>query len=318
MQKQIMLALFGLSLGACGSDGGDDTTDCLGAGHGGTKPTCGPWADDVAEGGEFRIEIQRNGTDDTTTAATHAYFFKDQIPARRELEGTVIVPGTGCTDVTAGVYFDNGSPAAAIEIANSRTYLDVGETVSISSAEQSFTLQKQLNMMDLSSYLTHKEVYLTPSADGSANLRNHTYDVAWTGGDLGDMELAEPTAVQGYAAAAQLFVPANMTNLDPSFAAPLQIPATGDWTLTYDQEAAPADAPPLLQFIVFYDLDVGGVTHQCVNDGSGTMTVPREMIDKLNPSGLVYFGSFSHIGNLQQGRRLDLVGVNCQYQEFAK
>ena len=129
------LALTSL-LAACSDDGGMNT-QCLGGGHGGAKPTCGPWANDVPEGGEFRIELQKFGTDGSTTAATHGYFFKDQMPLRRDLEGPELVAGTGCTDATGGRYFDNGSPPEAQAIAASRTYLDLGATAAITSPEPS-------------------------------------------------------------------------------------------------------------------------------------------------------------------------------------
>ena len=113
-------------------------------------------------------------------------------------------------------------------------------------------------------------------------------------------------------------MPADQENLSPDFAAPLAVPATGDWTFTYTQAAPEPDAPSLLHFAVFYNLDTFGVEYQCIGDANGTLTVPRAMIDKLKPTGLLYFGSFTHVGHLQQGRRLDLVGVNCAYQEYAK
>lgn len=302
-------------LGGCGDD---PETNCLGGGHGGAPATCGPWATDVPEGGEFRIELQKFGGDGSTTAATHGYFFKDQNPARRDTEGPELAGGMGCTDATGGVYFDNGSPAAAIAVADSRTYLDLGTSVSIKSTEQSFQLDKQMGVMDLSSYLTHDIVYLPASSDGTDNLRNHAYSVEWTGGDLGAMTMTEPTSVTGVAVKSQLFVPPEMTNMNPAFDQPLQIPATGDWTLTYDVAARPADAPPLLSFIVFYNTDTAGVDYQCVGDATGTVTVPRTMLDKVQPTGYIYFGTFTHVGHLQQERRLDLVGVTCTYNEYMK
>jgi hypothetical protein len=312
------LALIGASslLAACGDDGG--SSNCLGGGHG-EVATCGPWASDVPEGGEFRIELQKFGGDGATTAATHGYFFKDQTPARRELEGPQSFPGTRCTDATGGVYFDNGSPTAAVQLVATRTYLDIGASASIKSANQSFTLDKQLNTMDLSSYLTHGIVYLPASSDGTNNLRNQGYTVEWdAAGELGPMEMSEPTAVQGYSSTAQLFVPPEMTNMSPAFDQPLQIPATGDWTLTYDLPATPADAPPLLHFIVFYNTDAAGVDYQCVGDATGTVTVPRALLDKAASTGYIYFGTFAHVGSFQQQRRLDLVGVTCTYNEYTK
>lgn len=311
----LFCALAAMAASACGSD---TPANCLGGGHGGAKPTCGPWADDVPEGGEFRIEIQRNGTDNTTTHAMHGYFFKDQLPARRELEGEEIVPGTGCTDVTDGTHFDNGAPPAAQTIADTRTYLDAGGVVQIQSTQQSFSLNEQMAMPDLSSGLTHQIVYLNPNTDGTSDLRNHGYTVNWTGGGLGATELTEPTAVQGIPVTSQLYVPANMANLSPDFATPLVVPTTGDWTITYSIAPTEADAPPLLQFASFYNTTTFGVEYQCVSDANGTLTIPRAMIDKLKPTGVLYFGSFTHVGHLQQGRRLDLVGVNCQYQEYMK
>lgn len=305
-----------LTISACSDS--TSNANCLGGGHGGAKPTCGPWADDVPEGGEARIELQTNGTDGTTTGAVHAYFFKDQMPLRRDLEGPEIVAGTGCTDVTGGVYFDNGSPPPAVALAATRTYLDAGPNFMITSADQSFTLAQKTNTADLSSGLTHKIVYLNPSSDGSADLHNHAYSVQWNGGALGAMDMTEPTAVQGVAVKSQLFVPPVTTSLNPSFASPLQIPKTGDWTLTYQQEATPADAPPVLQFAVFYDTDTLGVDYQCVSPANGTMVIPRAMIDKLKPTGVLYFGTFTHVGHLQDARRMDLVGVSCTYQEYAK
>lgn len=307
-------------IAGCGDDGGNNNSCLGGGGHGGVEPTCGPWAYDVPEGGEFRIELQKFGGDGAITAATHGYFYKDQVPARRVLEGPELMASAypGCTDVRAGVYFDNGSPAAAVALADSRTYLDMGASVSIRSVEQSFVLTKQMAMMDLSSYLTHDILYVPDSADGTDNLTNHAYDVRWTGGELGEMEMTEPTSVTGVPVKSQLFVPPHMTNISPSFAAPLQIPATGDWTLTYDIAALPADAPPLLSFIVFYNTDTAGVDFQCVGDSTGTVTVPRAMLDQVQPTGYVYFGTFTHVGHLQQARRIDNVGVTCTYNEYAK
>lgn len=312
------LTLLSSMLVGCGDDGGTTNDNCLGGGTHGAPATCGPWADDVPEGGDVRVELQHSGTDGTATAAIHGYFFKDQMPARREIDGPVLLPGTGCTDVSEGVYFDNGAPAAAQAIAATRTYLDAGATVTIGSADQSFTLAKQTDQMDLSSYLVHDIVYLNPSSDGTNVMRNHSYQVTWDGGDLGAVDLAEPTSVTGVSTTSQLYVPANIENLNPSFTTALQIPATGDWTITYDQAPTAADAPPLLAFAAFYDTETGGMTQQCVENATGSMTIPRVLIDKLKPSGVLYFGTFTHVGHLHQARRLDLVGVNCTYQEFVK
>ena len=312
------ITLLSSLLAGCGGDDGGTNPNCLGGGTHGSPATCGPWADDVPEGGDIRVEVQTNGTDGVATAAIHGYFFKDQMPARRDIDGPVLLPGTGCTNVTAGVYFDNGAPAPSVAIAASRTYVDAGATVTIGSAAQTFTLAKQVNQMDLSSYLVHKQVYLNPSSDGATVLRNHKFDVRWEGGELGPIDLAEPTSVSGVPVTSQLYVPADVKNLNPSFATPLQIPATGDWVISYTQDAPAADAPPVLMFAAFYDAESGGMTHQCVETATGSMTIPRVLLDGLKPSGNLYFGTFTHVGHLVQARRLDLVGVNCSYQEFVK
>lgn len=309
-------------LAACGGDDGTDNPDaCLGGGHGGAEATCGPWAEDVPEGGDVRIELQTDPSTNTTTLASHAYFFKNQNPLRRITEGPEVVAGTRCLDMTAGVYFDNGAPAEAVAIVDSRTYTEVGNTVTLSTDGQTITLDKMANAMDLSGFLTHDTVYMPASSDGSGTLRNKIWHAEWPGGEIPvtDLTQSEPVAVQGVRVDSQLFVPADITNVMPAFTSPLAPPATGDWDFTFDQEASPAGAAPLTTFLGFYNPATGGYEYMCYADASlKKITVPRAMIDKLAPSGYAYFGTFSHVGHIVQERRLDLVGVNCQFTTYDK
>jgi hypothetical protein len=300
---------------ACGGDDGVDPPVC--GGHG---SSCGPFAEDVPEGGEFRIELQKSGTDGTISAATHAYFYKDQTPAARPLMGPEFPAGSGCIDMTAGIYFDNGSGPMATQIADTRTYIDAGASVKIKHAQKEITLDKLMNEKDYSSLLTHDIVYLPASADGSDYPTNAAYSVEWTGGELGAMTMTEPTdSGTNEAIESQLFVPAPMTNINPSFASNLQFPATGDWEVTYEKAAAPAGSPFEMTFILFLNESTGGAEYQCTGDPStGKLTVPRALLDKLQPTGLALFGTFTQIGHMQSGRRLDTVGVNCTYQNYTK
>lgn len=315
LERSFLLTVCASSLLACSSD---DTPSPCSAPHGGGG--CGPFADGVPEGGEFRIELQKSGTDGTISAATHAYFFKDQNPPSRLMVGPELPAGSLCFDMREGVFFDNGAAPAAVAIADSRTYIDAGPTVQIKHPSYAVTMDKLMNQIDYSSTLTHDIVYLPASGDGAPYPTNTAYSVEWTEGELGAMEMSDPTDSGTNAVIeSQLFVPAATTNLNPSFASPLQLPATGDWTITYQVEAsAPATAPFHMSFILFLN-ESGGADYQCTGDPStGSLTVPRAVMDSLSPSGLALFGTFTQVGHVQAARRLDLVGVNCTNQSYTK
>ncbi|MDX2091916.1 MAG: hypothetical protein SFX73_28900 [Kofleriaceae bacterium] len=312
-------------LTACGDDGSSGNPDaCLGGGNGGAPATCGPWAEDVPEGGDVRIELQKDGTSGATTLAAHAYFFKNQMPIRRDLEGPEVVPGSRCHDMKAGVYFDNGAPAPAVALVDTRTYVEAGANVTFKASGQTITLDKLANTMELSSYLTHDIVYMPASSDGTSTPRNQPWEVEWPGAeipvtDLNSEEASPVSSVGAKRVESQLFVPADITDINPSFAAPLSVPATGDWAFTFAQAASPAGAPPLETFFGFYNPETGGFDYMCFADpATGQLTVPRAVLDLVAPSGYLYFGTFSHIGHKVVERRLDFVGVNCTYNTYTK
>lgn len=147
------------ALVACGDDdgennpidAGDDDIDastvdagtpdaCVG-GHGeGCAAT--PFA--FPEHGEFRIEVFQtgpSGTGDDVRVAAQAFFFTGQTPPIRPFGG-VPIPirqeltdmGIACNDYSAGIYFNNGGTPEAQLAADSRTYIDVGASATLTNA----------------------------------------------------------------------------------------------------------------------------------------------------------------------------------------
>src|SRR5688572_25394913 len=117
----VTTSLLAGGLIACGDDKKDEPTICTGHGD------CDD-AFELPEGGEIRMEL--NGfADGTSNINIQALFFKSQNPPRRELVGSVVEGG--CEDWSAGNIFDNGDTPEAQAIADSREYIDIGNSLTV-------------------------------------------------------------------------------------------------------------------------------------------------------------------------------------------
>jgi hypothetical protein len=314
----ISLALLGMT--ACGDDD-DGQTPVTPPPGGCTGHGCNA-AFALNEGGEARIELYYL-PDGTVAVGTHAYFFKDQMPGRRELPrgGTKI--GTNCYDMRVGNLFDNGNTTQAQQIASTRRYLNVGANVTIKpiGGGTDIVLGPTENAADPTNVITHDLVYLPGMNDmitrdiakpgeytvvvpGSADFAAKTFGTA--------NNLTDPS----------LGVPADFTSVNPSFPPAnaddkLQINPAQDYTITW---TAPASEAETETFIVFWDAANNSVSHTCLVDaGEGTFTIPKDVLANVPAEGGFLHAIFTHrpvdIGN---GQRFDLLGTNCHYFNYQK
>ena len=315
-------AAFGSSLlllASCGEDTNMDDCDPSKLSHGESLPAhCN--ADKTAfdlesEGGEVRVWIYRNKAADVRSVSMQALFFKDQNPAKRPLLSPVLVEGTTeCYDMrpvsAAGVY-DAGKTTRFQEIADSRTYVDVGSKVTVAAGGHSFDLEKKIDTEEVFNAIKHDIVY---QANVSSPYATNTTNVA-TGSDL---NVTGPALTNGvdivHLAAAPstpaIWMPDDFDVTSHDLAHDLVLPVNQDAHFTYTG----AD-PDELYSLTFFDLATITAPVVCIGPATGMVTVPKkalELVKSYAPTGEFVLGKFLHRAYDQEGRRIDLLGLNCQ------
>jgi hypothetical protein len=333
-----------LAVGACGSE---DPGECLTHGCPGLDS---PFL--LTEGGEYRFEsiearadADGDGTfEDASYLAGQAFFFNGQAEPRG-LDGVPLTLPAGienviaCGDYTAGTFFDNGNTPDNQALVDARNYFDVGPSVTITSENDTvFTLDKQLDAIDLSAGLQHDIVY---RFDDPSTLEYNTfYSPQLTfpeGVDVQGFELVDGETPQGQKWADEggeevIYVPPKFTftelngqplaDADFLEAGVTLVPGQ-DNTFTWTNEERPnAEAPSNLAFIGFYDL-AGQVDYYCYNpDGQddGAITIPADVIDRIDPDGALLVGKFVHMAwvNVVENNRIDFLGVSCKFGPYTK
>jgi hypothetical protein len=309
--------------------GGDDTGDeCL---H------CPTGAFQLPEGGEIRLELIQYPEEDGTVGeilAGQSFFFRDQTPELRPLDGEQggAYAGTICYDFTSRDRFDNGYTEEGQAIVDTRTYIDVGSAVTVTSKAtgNKLSLAKTLNGTDPSSSLQHDIIYLFD--DASALERNVYYDVdelegtaEYPGWDLRNGETVLGTDWKNKGR--NVFIPPDFGMTSPSeadFFAGIALSDSEDFVLAWgNDQSVPGDTPENIGFVAFYKED-GSIASYCFQaDGatSGNMTVPKEVIAVQDAAGGILFGKFTHIAwnqGINNKGRFDLLGVNCKFTGYEK
>lgn len=315
----------------------------------------------LPEHGEFRLELFQDGPSgegNDTRLAAQAFFFTGQNPAIRPIGGKPIMirpelamQGYACADYRDGNFFENGGTAQAQAIADSRTYIDVGDTATLTNANDEtevITLNKfestddPDDATDISSVLVHDILYQAdidtevtlgtqyrPAVAGSS-----TYVRLNLGFGIANFTFAFPLADEAGAGDPKIYMPSKFEITTPSTAdwyAPAGLTFTKgtDFTINYtiaEPEAVGTTHPTILPFIGFIkNREVQAYCFRVTPDtlDTGTFIVPYEVFEIIdadpaaNEEGsYVEFGRFTHAAweaqNLTQPGRVDLLGVNCQ------
>lgn len=334
-------------------DGGDGTPDACVGGHGGGC-VGSPFA--LPEHGEFRLEQFQYGpagVDAEDDLAAQAFFFTDQEPLSRSLGGKRIeiraeleALGYECQDFSDGNNFDNGYTEAAQAVINSRTYIDVGASATLTNEDDAtdvITLDKVMDGVDLSASLTHEILYqgskdVTPNHGGTylpkveGSLAYPELELGYGESAPGD-EVADPDTGEGQP---KIYMPSDFQMTMPVeedfFAAEGLTFTKGQdlqlrYTIDAEETIGPDDFPTIISFIGF--VNNGGVEAYCIkyNQGErddGTFDVPYEVLefvtaDPEEPAqddfNYILFGRFTHVAwealNLADPARLDFLGVTC-------
>lgn len=330
--------LFGFA--ACGDDGGSNApdagstpeVDAMCSGHG-----C-PGVDSpfqLPEGGEMRIEFFQFGPNpppplEGDLAAVQFFLFTGQDPEIRG-PGKLIehdLEGIDCFDVSDGVNFDNGYSEVAQAIANSRSYIDVGENVTMTDADgEEIVLSKLTNDIDFSSNLTHDIIYRADMDFPKFNMP-YTFKVAGTA-EVPGLDLAFGETPFGVdrpeSEPPTMFFPRQFTLDSPTeeeFFAGLSVSRDEDLTIswTYEGDLDP-EWPAVASFIGFGNADGQGIVgcSAAANGADGdSITIPTEALALAPEGGSLLVGFFHHIGyeERQTATRFDTLGINCKAAGF--
>lgn len=300
-------------------------------GHGGG---CGDSSFDLAlEGGEIRLELFQQGPDNGgNRLAAQAFFFNAQTPGIRPMVGTQIVDENGdfhgCFAYKDGEYYNNGANPRHQEIADSRAYIDVGATVTLTNvADDTDTLELAKDdsgtAVDPSNRIQHDILYVGDENYDPARAAFYSWEIAGAGDYLA-IDL-----VNGYSAATQMpvpdgfepniYFPQEFTLSDPVeadyFASGVSFNKGEPLTITWDNAGEEdATSPGVVSFVGFVTAN-DEVESWCLTPGdSGSATVPPEVLDYVSPEGKLLVGKFAHTAweQTQDDARFDVLAVNCK------
>lgn len=312
---RVAVSICGLAaFTGCGETTGGTGDDC--DVHGGCD---GPFALE-SEGGDVRLEIFRFA-DNSEVLNSQGWFFEGQSPGVRPLDGDPVVdPIDGieyCQDQT--MYddrFDQGPSQRLLEIVNSRTYLDMGSSITLEGPVD-ITLTKHTDTVDPSSgFFEHDIMYLGDIAPEDLP-RDASY--ALSGFDVGTGQDPLGNEWEG----ASIYMPADFEATWASDSSTAAVAGLGGisfqkgdkLTITWTQP--PADAPRDMALFAVIDGETGMVTHGCVTENTGEMVVPAVITNAVPDAGFIVHGMVQHHAYDYEGRRLDLQGLNCELWEYS-
>jgi hypothetical protein len=311
-----------LLLGACGGEEIDPCEeDFIHGCEGATSFTL------ASEAGEIRHELIRIDDVGGAVMATHAYFFQNQNPATRGFG--VPFEDTGCVDYRDRMQFSPGAGDVQQQVANSRDYLDAGDTVTLTSSNGLVVeMAKATNTADRSSILVHDIVYL-PNDDAGLFENNVSWDIDIAGSEeLPGLDLISPES------AAQPD-PNNIIVLDepqvisppawtPTFVTETEyfggvnIPEGEDLTVTWDTaEALFTDDVTVLAFVGF--LGTQGIDFLCVAPDNGEIVVPAAVLNEVDASGSIIHGLLTHVAaesRFLDNARYDMLAADCRFSTY--
>jgi hypothetical protein len=312
----------------------------------------------LAEHAEFRLELFQTGptgTGNDSRLAAQSFFFTDQEPAARIIGGDPITirpeladQGYVCVSMAAGNRFDNGGTPEAQAIVDTRTYIDVGDNVTMTNVadDTAITLDKYLSSddpaaaTDPSANLIHDILYLAdpdvdpalatqykPAVAGSAAYP--AIDLGYGQAAFTTKELADANGV----GEPLIYMPSDFqltlpTEADFYAQAGLTFTKGEDFTITYtidDPEDVGNTHPTIIPFVGFVkNREIQAYCLKFTADvlDDGEFIVPYEVFEIVdqdppaNEDGSYFeFGRFTHAAwealNVAEPSRADLMGINC-------
>jgi hypothetical protein len=292
--------------GGCGdqvSRGGDDTgtPDAMGepcGGHG--QPECPPSADNEFlrhTGGEVRLEYITTQTG-ALQVILYAWFISKQDPE------TIPYATEGCTNLLS--YTNNTNAGATIN--DTRVFMDVGPTVTLSYQGKDIVLTKYENIPDKRG-LVMDIVY---AKDG--NVRGTVYP-----GDILPGAEYTITLGNGVVLPAKIKVPApwQVSGGNMVFGANavnnMSKTADANWNYQYPEEELTKSA-----LLLFGGNNAAGMKESwfCVGAQTGAMNVPSSMMATFPASGTVQAATFAHQKINFNERVLDVIGITCMQTAY--
>jgi hypothetical protein len=292
-----------------------------------------PWPDEPSpfespEGGEIRIERLQIGAEEVHTSA-QAFFFLGQVPSSRDLAGPPLnfndphSPSDPlCFDFRKGIYFANGAAPASQEIADTRTYLDMGSTVTLTSEQTGIeivldpmppgTRDPSQKIAHMFLYLSEPEALVEPNAFYLPAIVGHpsypTLDLHHgTFAFYDDMSQTSPS----------IHVPPDFTLTEPAeadfFGSTMTFVMGQRLAFTWENhEATPYDAPGTISFVRFSNEDDALEVMCLAPMATGELVVPLEVFQQIPPTGKIMVGKLVHTlwVRLLDDARMDLIGLN--------
>lgn len=298
----LFVCCVGLALASACSESTAPVCDSGGGGHGGGD-TCDvdPWT--LPEGGEIRIEQFRSSDGDNV--AVQAMFWENQTPAARPLGG---VPLEGnCEDYTAGNLFDNGFYDIQQTIADSRTYQDQGPSLMLRTGTTDFVLSRTMNAADRSAGIMQDIIYL-----GTDNASELVYGANYNVVGLDFNRAVDINSVD--TTPGEFFLGPNFTTSANLLTTTPELPASGDYTVSWTPSPGTRAA-----FLTFVDSTTFGGEYGCFDiPNTGSITVPESVISQVDDAGLMLIIEVDHRPHDFDGRRLDVLGINCNIGAYTK
>jgi hypothetical protein len=264
-------------------------------------PGAGPELDPVQlermqlpEGGEVRLELLRPARW-APEVRTHAWFASDQSPESRAWPRPPvswhIQDGADlCRDLRDG----EALPAGRVD---RRTYVDVGDAVTLAASEADLVLGRRTDAQDDVTFHWHDILYrddLSPM-DVSTGA---SYTVHLHGSD----------AYPATSFANALKLPADFELRFPDMDELVVIPAGEDLRFVGGD---PSDDPHDLTMVAFA-FGSGRPVGVCIGPRTGRITIPWAFIEQMPSGGHIQHGHLHYRAEGHDGRRIDFVGLNAR------
>jgi hypothetical protein len=317
---------------------------------------------ELPEGGEVRIEFFELGfNQEELLNATEAYFYRDQTPATRDIFGPLIeitreagdeLPdSTVCLDGRAGVHYNLVQWPENQAIADTRTYLDVGDSVKLVQRDGDLELEMVRSRRDEAPFngvsraqgKIHDIIYLVEDAELEGEdeyivPQNTWFDFEVPGSI--DLPAFEPTNGMNFVDGSPLdsfglFFPSRYTHRGPDpdgdfaddfeqnyFERGVAYVEGEDFTFNVPLVNEPGDDDPASVYIAALFNEHNGVYIYCLNTNAreeGTVTVPREIVELLPAEedggarrGRMSLLHITHFGYALNGRQFHVMGMACK------
>jgi hypothetical protein len=332
--------------GPDGGYGGPDAPPPACEGH--TCPSNSPTMM-LPEGGDFRYELFHVGYDEygnkIEVLGGWSFFFRGQTPSARPILGPLVTEGIGfpdgaadCFNQTAANYYWSGWSAQGQTIVDTRTYYDLGESLTLISENgvEISMPKREPGTADPSTLLQHGVLYMADlgpaqAADLDRGVKYPLPQIApvndFPGLDLrggvnvpANADWTDPPA---------MYMPHDFTLLSPTeeeYFNPweeggLWIDRTQDLTFAWYQPATPAGFPAQVQFTGFLT-DDQTFQYLCITASADTQVIPYGLFSQPDfpASGKLIHGTLTHVAWAQRDGeeelRFDVIGVNCKFSTY--